>query len=209
MDHRPDPAHVTRLLQDCQRGSRHTLDQLVPLVYSELCALASRQLAHEWRHDRPDIAAVVTEAYLRLLDQREVAWQNGDHFLAIASQTMRRVLADDGRRRTRLKRGGVQVPADFEEALAVPAEPPLDVADLLDLDRALARLDALDPGRARVVELRFFAGLTIDETAAALSLSPTTVKREWAAARAWLYCELAGAAHRWGRPAPGGTRRAS
>jgi len=190
VDNPAGPAHITHLLQEWQNGSQDAFDRLVPLVYNELRALASRQLTREWRHDRLQITAVVTEAYLRLLDQRDVDWQNRGHFFGIASQLMRRILIDHARLRTREKRGGLQTPAEFHEALTVADTHSLDAVDVLDLDRALTKLDALDPGQARIIELRFFGGLTIEETAHALALSPTTVKREWAIARGWLYREL-------------------
>ena len=184
------PAYITHLLQEWQNGSQDAFDRLVPLVYNELRALASRQLTREWRHDRLEITAVVTEAYLRLLDQRDVDWKSRGHFFAIASQLMRRVLIDHARLRTREKRGGIQTPAELNEAVTVPDTHALDAVDVLDLDRALTKLEALDAAQARIIELRFFGGLTIEETAHALALSPTTVKREWAIARGWLYREL-------------------
>lgn len=190
MDDPDGPAHITHLLQEWQSGSQDAFDRLVPLVYNELRALASRQLTREWRHDRLEITAVVTEAYLRLLDQRDVDWKSRGHFFAIASQLMRRILIDHARLRMREKRGGIQTPAEFHEALTVADNQPTDAVDVLDLDRALTKLEALDPGQARIIELRFFGGLTIEETAHALALSPTTVKREWAIARGWLYREL-------------------
>ena len=190
MDSGEGPAYITRLLQEWQSGSQDAFDRLVTLVYNELRALASRQRTREWRHDRLQITAVVTEAYLRLLDQREVDWKNRGHFFAIASQLMRRVLIDHARLRTREKRGGIQTPAELNEAVTVPDTHALDAVDVLDLDRALTRLEALDAAQARIIELRFFGGLTIEETAHALALSPTTVKREWAIARGWLYREL-------------------
>ena len=190
MDDHDGPAYITHLLQEWQNGSQEAFDRLVPLVYNELRALASRQLTREWRHDRLEITAVVAEAYLRLLDQREVDWKSRAHFYGIASQLMRRILIDHARLRTRAKRGGIQTPAEFDEALTVADTHALDAVDVLDLDRALTKLEALDPGQARIIELRFFGGLTIDETAHALALSPTTVKREWAIARGWLYREL-------------------
>ena len=140
------------------------------------------------------ITTVVNEAYLKLFNQREVDWQNRGHFFGIAAQLMRRILIDNARHRTRQKRGGVAVPAQLDEALTVAAEP-VDVVDALDLDRALTKLEALDPDQARIVELRFFGGLTIDETSAALSRSPSTVKREWALAKGWLLRELIGEGH--------------
>jgi RNA polymerase sigma factor (TIGR02999 family) len=203
----PDgPAYITDLLQDWQNGSQDAFDRLVPLVYNELRALASRQLTREWRHDRLEITAVVTEAYLRLLDQRDVDWKNRGHFFAIASQLMRRILIDHARLRMRDKRGGIQTPAEFQEALTVVDTQPIDAVDVLDLDRALTKLETFDAGQARIIELRFFGGLTIEETAHALALSPTTVKREWAIARGWLYRELTRSpqpvAHRVGQSTP-------
>jgi RNA polymerase sigma factor (TIGR02999 family) len=191
MDEPRSPAHVTRLLHEWQNGSQEAFERLVPVVYSELRALASRQLSREWRHNRLQITAVVNEAYLKLFDQREVDWQNRGHFFAIAAQIMRRILIDHARHHRRQKRGGATVAVDLAEALTVPAEP-IDAVDTLDLDRALTRLEAIDPGQARIIELRFFGGLTIEETASALSLSPATVKREWAVAKGWLHRELTG-----------------
>jgi RNA polymerase sigma factor (TIGR02999 family) len=187
-----NPAHITQLLREWQNGSQEAFDRLMPLVYHELRALASRQLNREWRHDRLQITTVVNEAYLKLFNQREVDWQNRGHFFAIAAQLMRRILIDHARHRTRRKRGGAAVPAQLDEALTIAADA-MDAVDALDLDRALTRLEALDPEQARIIELRFFGGLTIEETAAALSLSPSTVKREWALAKGWLYRELTGA----------------
>jgi RNA polymerase sigma factor (TIGR02999 family) len=184
-----DPAHITQLLHEWQSGSRDAFDRLVPLVHSELRTIASRQLGREWRHDRLQITAVVNEAYLKLFDQREVDWQNRGHFFAIAAQLMRRVLIDHARRQTRQKRGGVAVPVELDAAIPQPPQA-VDAVDVLDLDRALTRLEALDPDQARIIELRFFGGLTIDETAAALSVSPATIKREWTVAKGWLLREL-------------------
>lgn len=191
----PDPldaAHITHLLHEWRDGSREAFERLVPIVYDELRMLASRQLAREWRHDSLQITAVVNEAYLKLFQQRQVDWQNRGHFFAIAAQLMRRILVDHARHRIRQKRGGVAVRVNLDEAHAVPTAA-ADAVDALDLDRALAKLEALDEGQARIVELRFFGGLTVEETAAALSLSPSTVKREWAVAKGWLYRELTGA----------------
>ena len=186
-----DAAHITQLLNDWQSGSRDAFERLVPFVHNELRAIATRQVGREWRHDRLQVTAIVNEAYLKLFDQREVDWQNRGHFFAIAAQLMRRLLIDHARRQTRQKRGGLAVAVELDSAAAVPA-PALDAVDVLDLDRALTRLEALDPVQARIIELRFFAGLTIEETAAALSLSPATVKREWAVAKGWLFRELTG-----------------
>ena len=185
----PDSAHITRLLHEWQGGSADAFERLVPLVYDELHTLASRQLAREWRYDRPQTTAVVNEAYLKLFGQREIDWQNRGHFFAIAAQLMRRILVDHARRQLRQKRGGGGVAVELNDALAVP-EAAVDAVDALDLDRALQKLEQLDPGQGRIVEMRFFGGLTVEETAAALGMSPATVKREWALAKGWLYREL-------------------
>lgn len=187
----PNGANVTRLLQEWQGGSRDAFDRLIPIVYAELHTLASRQLAREWRHDRLRTTAVVSEAYVKLFGQREVDWQNRGHFFAIAAQLMRRIIVDHARRSRREKHGGASVHVALDEALAAPS-PAVDAVDALALDRALQKLEQLDPGQGQVVELRFFGGLTIDETAAALGVSPVTVKREWAIAKGWLHRELSG-----------------
>jgi RNA polymerase sigma-70 factor, ECF subfamily len=188
----PEPAEITRILHEWQAGSREAFDRLVPIVYNELHALASRQLAKEWRHDRMQTTAVVNEAYVKLFDQRKVDWQNRGHFFAIAAQMMRRILVDHARHERRAKRGGGVVHVEFEDALKAPSEPPLEVLDTLALDLALQKLEALDPEQGRIVEMRFFGGLTIEETAAALGISPTTVKREWTVAKGYLHRELTG-----------------
>jgi RNA polymerase sigma factor (TIGR02999 family) len=187
----PPPAEITRILHEWQAGSREALDRLMPIVYNELRTLASRQLAREWRHDRLQTTAVVNEAYVKLFGQREVDWQNRGHFFAIAAQLMRRILVDHARRELREKRGGSSLPVALDDRLPAPAES-VDVVDALDLDRALQKLEDLDPDQGRIVELRFFGGLTVEETATVLGISPATVKREWAIAKGWLYRELTG-----------------
>ncbi len=189
----PDAADLTRLLHEWKAGDRDALDRLMPLVYRELHALASRQMAGEWRHNRLQTTAVVSEAYLRLFGQRAVDWQNRGHFFAIAAQLMRRILVDHARRELRDKRGGSAVPVVLDDAIAAAAAP-VDAVDALDLDRVLQKLEQLDPDAARLVELRFFAGLTLEETAAALGVSASTVKRDWAVVKGWLHRELSGAA---------------
>ena len=188
--HEPgNPAHITQLLHEWQGGSQEAFDRLVPLVYTELRALASRQLNREWRHDRLQITTVVNEAYLKLFNQREVDWQNRGHFFAIAAHVMRRILIDHARHRLRQKRGGAADPIQLDEAVTVAADA-IDAVDALDLDRALTKLEALDPGQARIIELRFFGGLTIEETAAVLGVSIDIVKREWRTAKLWLWRAL-------------------
>ena len=183
-------ARVTMLLRKWQEGDRDALDRLIPLVYDELKVIASRYMAHEWRKGTLQTTGLVNEAYMKLVDQRDVGWQSRAHFFAIAAQIMRRILLDDVRRRLRTKRGGdaVQVPADGI-AVAAP-EPDTDPVDVIAVDRALRNLERLDPDQAKLVELRFFGGLTVEEAAAVLGVSPATVKREWAVAKAWLYRAL-------------------
>jgi RNA polymerase sigma factor (TIGR02999 family) len=193
----PDPVsppQITQLLREWQDGSREAFDRLVPLVHNELRLLAARRSSHEWRHDRLQITAIVNETYLRLFDQREVDWQNRGHFFAIAAQLMRRVLLDYARRSTRKKRGGVSLPVELDTSIPTPAHG-ADAVDVLDLDRALTRLETLDKVQAQIVEMRFFGGLTIEETAQALSISPATVKREWTMAKGWLLRELTSNIH--------------
>jgi RNA polymerase sigma-70 factor, ECF subfamily len=191
MDELADAAQITRLLREWQDGSQEALDRLVPLVYDELHLLASRQLSREWRHDRPQATLVVNEAYLKLFGQRQVDWQNRGQFFALAAQLMRRILVDHARRQLRQKRGGGEVAVELSEELAATGGG-LDAVDAFDLDRALRKLEQLDPEQGRIVEMRFFGGLTIEETAAALNRSPATIKREWALAKGWLYRELTG-----------------
>lgn len=188
----PSPADVTRILHEWKDGSREALDRLIPIVYEELRAIASRQLAREWRHDRLQTTTVVSEAYVKLFAQRQVDWQNRGHFFAIAAQLMRRILVDHARRELREKHGGGVIHVELSDAVSTAAESSLDVLDAVALDAALQKLEALDPDQGRIVELRFFGGLTVEETAAALGISPATVKREWAVAKGWLYRELTG-----------------
>jgi RNA polymerase sigma factor (TIGR02999 family) len=181
-----EPGEVSRLLLAWRSGDAAALDRLLPLVYRELHAIASRQL----RGERPDhtlrTTALIHEAYLRLVGA-DVEWEGRVHFFAVAAQTMRRILVDHARARGRAKRGGGVVPITLDEALTVSPEP---AADILALDEALTRLSALDERKARAVELHYFAGLTYDDTAAALGVSPATVDRELRMAKAWLYREL-------------------
>jgi len=181
---------ITRLLQDWQSGDRDALDRLMPLVYDELHLIASRHLARERPERTLQTTALVNEAYLKLVDQRKVDWQNRAHFFALAARLMRRIVLDDARRRQREKRGGeaVHVPLDGVQ-ISVPAAG-LEVVDVLELDRVLTQLEAIDADQGRIVELRFYGGLTVEETAAVMDVSPTTIKREWAMARSWLYRAL-------------------
>ncbi len=189
MNQPADAAQITRLLHEWRGGSKDAFDRLVPLVYNELHTLAARQLAREWRHDRPQTTVVLHEAYLKLFGQRQVDWQDRGHFFAIAAQMMRRILVDHARSRLRDKRGGEGVPLELDEGVPAP-EQSVEAVDALDLDCALSKLEQIDPTQSRIIELRFFGGLTIEETAAALGSSPATVKREWAIAKGWLHREL-------------------
>src|SRR5438874_8304038 len=190
-DTAPSPAQITRLLRQWQDGDREALDRLIPLVYAELRVIASRHVAHEWRERALRTTALVNEAYLKLVDQREVDFHNRAHFFAVAAQLMRRILVDHARRELRDKRGGGAVPVALDDGMSTP-RPPVDAVDALDLDRALTKLEGLDPDQGRIVELRFFGGLTNEETAAALGISVATVKREWVLAKGWLHRELTG-----------------
>jgi RNA polymerase sigma-70 factor (ECF subfamily) len=193
-DHPQGPSvEITRLLQDWQDGNRDALDRLMTLVYDELHLIAARHLARERPERTLQTTALVNEAYLKLIDQTRVDWQNRAHFFAIAARLMRRIIIDDARRRQRRKHGGQVVRIAFESDDATPVAgdaSPLDVVDVLGLDRALTALEALDADQGRIVELRFYGGLTVEETALVLGLSPATIKREWAMARGWLYRAL-------------------
>jgi RNA polymerase sigma factor (TIGR02999 family) len=176
---------VSALLVAWRGGDRQAFDQLVPLVYGELHSLADRQL----RRERPDhslqTTALLHEAYFRLVGA-DVKWEGRVHFFAVAAQIMRRVLVDHARARARDKRGGGAVPVTLDDALVEGGSSP----DVLDLDEALGRLSALDERKARAVELHYFGGLTYDEVAVAMEISPATVHRELRLAKAWLYHAL-------------------
>jgi RNA polymerase sigma factor (TIGR02999 family) len=189
---------VTALLLAWEGGDPEALERLLPLVYDELRRIGERQLRGE-RGLTLQPTAVVHEAYLRLVDQGRANWQNRSQFYAVAARMMRRVLVDHARRRGRVKRGGGTPRISFDEGLdeaagQIPSAggrlDPVDLVDLIDLHDALERLGQLDAEQARIVELRYFGGLTIEETAAVLGSSPATVKRDWSSARAWLYREL-------------------
>ena len=183
----PVETEISQLLIEWGRGDQEALDRLMPLVYDELRRLATRHL----RRERPDhtlqTTALVHEAYLALVGQRQANWQNRAQFFAIAAQLMRRILVDYARSHRAAKRGGDYIKLSLDEAAALPDE---KSAELLALDEALDRLAAVDPQQSRVVELRVFGGLSVEETAAALDISPRTVKREWSMAKAWLHQQL-------------------
>jgi RNA polymerase sigma factor (TIGR02999 family) len=175
---------VTQLLDRLNAGDSEALETLLPLVYNELRRLAGWFLAKERPGHTLQATALVHEAYVKLVGQREVNWQNRSHFFGVAAQAMRRILVDRARAHLTAKRGGAQQPVSLDEALVIEAEPSLD---LIALDRALDELAARDPQEARVVELRFFGGFTVEETASLLGISESTVKRDWRHARAWLH----------------------
>jgi RNA polymerase sigma factor (TIGR02999 family) len=182
-------ARVTKLLANWGQGDEKARDELMGVVYAELRRLARR---HLW-HERPDhtlqSAALVNEAYLRLIGQQETPqWQNRAHFFGVAAQMMRHILVDHARSRNRAKRGAGEPKLSLDEEL-VAAKQKQEV-DLVSLDGALTKLSEMDAQLGKLVELRFFAGLSIEETAAVMDRSPATVKREWATARAWLKREL-------------------
>ncbi len=177
-----EPTDVTMLLNAWSDGKQDALDELMPLVYQELRKLARSYLRAERPEHTLQPTALVNEAYLRLVDQRNVRWQNRRHFFGIAAQLMRRILVDHARKRQSEKRGGGEALIPFEEAKGVPVK----ARDLVALDDALKDFATIDPRSAKIVELRQFGGLSIDETAEVLEISPATVKRDWTLAKAWL-----------------------
>lgn len=181
--------NVTELLAAWSLGDQAALEALTPLVHQELHRLAARYMAGERPGHILQATALVNEAYVRLVDWKDVRWQNRAHFFAMAAQIMRRVLVDVARTRDRAKRGRGQVHVSLSEAADVAA---VKDVDLVALDDAMKSLEALDTRQSRVVELRFFGGLTLEETALVLGVSVATVRRDWSLARAWLYRQLSG-----------------
>jgi RNA polymerase sigma factor (TIGR02999 family) len=181
------PSEITQLLADWSGGDQAALERLMPLVYQELRRLAHNYMRKERSGHTLQTTGLVNEAYLRLVDQKSVHWRNRAHFFAIAAQLMRRILIDYARKRGYAKRGAGAPHVLLDEAAVLSQE---RAADLVALDDALTSLADLDPQQTRVVELRFFGGLSIEETAEFLSLSVDKVKREWSTAKAWLYQEM-------------------
>jgi RNA polymerase sigma factor (TIGR02999 family) len=179
---------LTGLLVRWTQGDKGALDQLLPAVYGELHRMAARYL----RRERPDHTlqptALIHEAYLHLIDQHSVKWENSAHFFGIAAQVMRHILVDYARGHQAAKRGGSKIKVPLDEA--IHGSPKHEELDLIALDAALTQLAKLDPEQGRLVELRYFAGLTIEETAEVLGISPATVKRKWTVSRAWLRREI-------------------
>jgi RNA polymerase sigma factor (TIGR02999 family) len=189
-----DPTEITALLQRWRAGDVEALDHLMPLVYDHLRAMARQYVGRERTERQLNATALVHEAYLKLADAGSVDWQNRTHFYAIAARAMRRILVDAARARTAAKRGGRAMPAAEPGTLDRIPSPDTDrAADICALDDALTVLARVDPRRAQVVELRFFGGLSVEETAQALAVSPQTVMRHWKVARAWLAREVRGA----------------
>jgi RNA polymerase sigma factor (TIGR02999 family) len=180
---------VTQLLQAWSEGEQSALEKLMPLVYAELHRMAQRYMAHERSGHTLQTSALVNEAYLRLVDSAYKSWQNRSHFFAVCAQAMRRILVDWARSRQAMKRGGEIRPLELDEALVVAEAPG---KDLVALDEALKGLAGVDRRKSQVVELRYFGGLSVEETAEVLQVSSVTVLRDWKLARSWLRRELRG-----------------
>jgi RNA polymerase sigma-70 factor, ECF subfamily len=183
----PSTQHITRLLQAWSEGKDEALEELLPVVHQELHRLACRHMFGERPEHTLQTTALVNEAYLRLVNSRRVKWQNRAHFFAISAQLMRRILVDYARARGYQKRGGAVPRVTLDEALVGPPE---KGRDLVALDDALTQLEAVDPRKSKVVELRFFGGMSAEETAQVLKVSPETVQRDWRLAKAWLAREM-------------------
>jgi RNA polymerase sigma factor (TIGR02999 family) len=186
MDDR-EQLHITQLLLDWSEGNQAALEDLTPIVYGELHRLAHHYMNRERAGHTLQTSALVNEAFMRLIHQRNVKWNNRAHFFAIAAQMMRRILVDYARSHLYAKRGAGAVHVSLDQAGLVSKEPS---AEVTALDEALTKLESIDPQQARVVELKFFGGLTIKETAEVMGISIDMVKREWSTAKAWLYLEM-------------------
>ncbi len=182
------PKAVTALIEHARSGDQHALDELLPLVYGELRRIAGRYVRRE-REGTLQATALVHEAYLRLAKDSDLSFQNRAHLLGISARAMREILVERARARHAQKRGGHDARVTLDEGMITDTA---QQVDMLTLHTALEKLAALDPQQAQIVELRFFGGLTIEETADVIGVSPATVKRDWAVARAWLYREVAG-----------------
>jgi RNA polymerase sigma-70 factor (ECF subfamily) len=183
------PHEITQLLAEWSNGNQTALDKLYPLVYDELHKMANRYMKRERKDHTLQTTALINEAYVRMVDQKNVHWENRAHFFAISAQIMRRILIDHARRHHYAKRGGGALKVSLDETAIVAGDP---ASDMLLLDEALNRLAEMDPRRGRVVELRYFGGLNNEEIAGVLKISENTVTRDWNMARAWLYQELSG-----------------
>ena len=183
----PTPQDVTELLLDWSNGNQAALDQLMPLVYEELHRLAHQYMARERPEHSLQTSALLNEAYLKLVDQKNVHWQNRAQFFGIAAKLMRQILVDHARQRHRIKRGGDARHVPLDEAVVVS---PARAAEMMALDDALETLAAVDQRKSQILELRFFGGLSIEETAEVLGVSPGTVMRDWTLAKAWLRMDM-------------------
>ena len=183
-------ADITALLKRWTGGDRQALDRVLPLVYAELQKIAARQLRTGNDAHSLDATDLVHALYLQLVEQQRATWLNRTQFFAVVAQMMRRILVDHARARLAVKRGGTTITVSLGSLVNDPGAGPTPMADVLSVDRVLERLAARNPEHARIVELRYFAGLSIEETAEALDRSPATVKRAWRMARAWLFREL-------------------
>lgn len=188
----PSAHEITRLLQEWNSGDGRALEKLTPLVYEELHRTAHRYMARERADHTLQATALIDEVYLRLVDCEGVTWQDRNHFFAVCARLMRRILTDFARSRNYLKRGGGARPIPFDENLHVTPEPD---GDLVALDNALQGLSAVDKRKSDVVELRFFGGLSVKDTAAVLGVSDETVKRDWRLAKLWLLREMSAENH--------------
>ena len=189
---KPSLHEVTQLLQSWSEGNQEALDKLVPLVHAELHRLARHYMSNERPGHTLQTTELVNEAYVRLIDWKNVRWQNRAHFFGVAAQIMRRILVDFARSRASAKKGGGTQYVSLSEAMTIS---PQRGEDLIALDGALESLSELDPRKGRIVELRFFGGLSVEETAEVLKISARTVMRDWGLAQAWLYRELSGVQH--------------
>ena len=183
----PSPQEVTQLLADWEQGDQAALDKLLPLVYNELHQMAKRYMSRQTPDHTLQTTALLNEAYLKLVGQPAKHWQNRAHFFGVAAQAMRHILVDYARSHQYAKRGGGATIIELDEALVVSQE---RAAELVALDDALQELAKVDPRKSQVVELRYFGGLSVEETAAVLKISPVTVMRDWSMAKAWLHREL-------------------
>lgn len=187
----PDPTRhtITRMLQEWSGGKREVIDDLMPLIYDQLHLQARRYLRHERQGHTLQTTALIHEAYLKLIDQRNVEWESRTHFFAIAAQAMRRILVDYARGQKREKRGGDRIDLPLDEAMQIAGKEEKTI-DLIALDEALTTLAARDERQARVVELRYFADMSLEQTAEALGISRATAALDWSMAKAWLFREL-------------------
>ncbi len=183
----PTPQNITLLLQDCIEGNKNAINSLLPIVYNELRKISSKYLHEEYRNHTLQTTELVHEAYIKLVGNENINWQNRAHFFGIAANSMRQILVDYARKRNSIKRGEgkTHLSLDSAEEIAFESE-----EDIIALDEAMQKLEAFDKDLSKVVELRFFGGLNVDETAKVLNCSASTVKRDWSLAKAWLFREL-------------------